>query len=300
MKTKEFLPFYLTDLDAVARHFEEKAAEGLMLKSFSNTCEYEPCEPKKLRFNVVLCPVKGSENEKINDGSRDFIGLCEEAGWRFVDHRGSVYVFCCENEDVPDIMTDEMERVEAVENAGKRNLLTTLLFGLLTGVQIYLYSNRAFDPGEDRVKSICFAGFFAVELILFVCTMILSRRNERRWREQAIKAIEAGEPIPPSDGNVLKKRKVTAVIFMAVLAAAILALLASAFISAPADTRCYLAALLVSCVPFVFALKAIAKRKRAGKRIVLPTIGAILGWVVLQIVLFAILGEIFHVFDAIE
>lgn len=75
MKTKEFLPFYLTDLDAVARHFEEKAAEGLMLKSFSNTSEYEPCEPKKLRFNVVLCPVKGSENEKINDGSRDFIGL---------------------------------------------------------------------------------------------------------------------------------------------------------------------------------------------------------------------------------
>lgn len=296
MKTKEFLPFYLSDLDAVARHFEEKAAEGLMLKSFSNTCEYEPCEPIKLRFNAVLCPVNGSDNVKINDDSRDFIGLCEEAGWRFVDHRGSVYVFCCRGGEIPDIMTDGMERVTAVENAEKRDLLTTFLVGMLAGIQILIYAQRAFYPGEDRVGNICMAAFFAVELILLVFVVILKRRNGRRWREKAIKAIEAGEPIPPSDGKVLIKRRVTAVLCMIVLAAAVLALLASAFISSSPEGRSFLAAMLTAAIPLAF-IPRLFRKKRSPAAKTFIIIGLVLGYLLLTFILVLIFGAAFGAFQ---
>ena len=297
---KEFLPFYLTDLDAVARHFEEKAAEGWMLKSFLNTCEYEPCEPKHVRFNVVQCPVKGSDNAKISEASREFIDLCEESGWRFIDHRGAVYAFCCENDDVPDIITDELQRVEAVEKAGRNNTLFTFLIGFLIGAQIYSYIRRAVDPGDDRMMSIGIALFFALMLILLFCGMYINRINERKWREKAIDAIEAGEPIPPSEGNVLKKRRITAVIFIVILIAAALGLLANALIFSNPAARCYLLSALAAAVPFALIFNKLIKRKKAGKRITIAFIGAIIGWIVLQLILFAILGSVFHAFDELE
>ena len=296
MKTKEFLPFYLSDLDAVARHFEEKAAEGLMLKSFSNTCEYEPCEPSKLRFNVVLCPVKDADSPNIKPEAREFIELCEDSGWKFIDHRGPAYAFFTADETIPNIITDGMERVTAVENAEKRDLPTTFLVGLFAGIQILIYAQRASYPGEDRVWSICMAAFFAVELILHVFVVILRRWNGRRWREKAIKAIEAGEPIPPSDGKVLIKRRVTAVIGMSVLAAAVLALLASAFISASPEARSFLAAMTIAAIPLAF-IPRLFKKKRSPAAKTFIIIGLVLGYLLLTFILVLIFGAAFGAFQ---
>lgn len=296
MKTKEFLPFYLSDLDAVARHFEEKAAEGLMLKSFSNTCEYEPCEPIKLRFNVVLCPAKDADSPQIKPEARDFIELCEDSGWKFIDHRGPAYAFFTADETIPNIITDGMERVTAVENAEKRDLPTAFLVGMLAGIQILINAQRAFYPGEDRVRSICMAAFFAVELILHVFVVILRRWNGRRWREKAIKAIEAGEPIPPSDGKVLIKRRVTAVIGMSVLAAAVLALLASAFISSSPEGRSFLAAMLTAAIPLAF-IPRLFKKKRSPAAKTFIIIGLVLGYLLLTFILVLLFGAAFGAFQ---
>ena len=296
---KEFLPFDYTDLDAVARHFEEKAEEGWMLKIFDNTVVYERCEPKELRFNVALCPIKGSENTNISKESQGFIDFCEETGWDFVDHRGGAYAFCTDDKSLPDIVTDERERIEAVRKAGSRRRLISSAFGGLTLSQLLIRVISAFTETDIQVKNaqIAIAIFFGAALILLAAGIYLSEKRVGRWIGEANAAIEEGWPIPESDENVLRQRKTFAIVAFALLASITLALLTYALFTISPDARCFMSAMLLAAIPLAFVPRIFRKkRSKAAKAAII--IALIIGYIFLMLVIFGILGEIFQVFPA--
>ena len=298
---KEFLPFYFSDLDAVARHFEKKAAEGWMLESFGNTCKYTAAEPKKLRFNVILCPIKGSDNTEINAEARGFIEFCGEAGWNFVDHRGAVYAFCSEDEQIPDIVTDGKEQIESVKRIGKRNLgMSVFLLGLNI-TQLVLRLINALTETDPIVKNlnIVLAIFFAAAVILLLTALAVERSGEKKWTENARAALEAGKPIPPSDENVLRSRKIVSLTMLFAVAAAALGLLAYALATVSPAARCFLISSLIAALPFA-ALPTILKEKRPKAVNAIIVIGFVLGCLLLALMLFAVLGSAFNAFEAVE
>ena len=296
---KEFLPFDYTDLDAVARHFEEKAKEGWMLKSFDNTVVYERCEPKELRFNVSLCPIKGSEDTNISKESQGFIDFCEETGWRFIDHRGGAYAFCTEDENLPDILTDERERVEAVRKAGSRRTFISFIFGGVALSQLLIRLISAMTETDTRLRNmqIAIAIFFGAAVLLLAAGIYISIKRTGKWLSEANAAIEEGRPIPASEDNVLRQRKVFAIAAFSVLGAITLALLAYALFTLSPDMRCFLSAMLLAAIPLAFVPRIFRKkRSKAAKAAII--IALIIGYIFLTLVIFGILGEIFQVFPA--
>lgn len=295
---KEFLPFYYSDLDAVARHLEMMAAKGWMLKSFDNTCEYEPCEPLIARFNVVLCPAKGADSTDIKPEAREFIELCEDSGWKFIDHRGPAYAFFTTDEMIPNIVTDESERIEAVRKAGGRiRSLSMANIGINTAQFLLRLMNALTEKDPvSRGLSIALTVFFGLGVILLAVGFITLLTSEKRWVDAANAAISAGRRIPRSDDGVLRRRRAYSVTFIATIAAATALLIAYAMRTMSPEGRSFLSAMLIAAIPLAF-IPRLFKKKRDPAAKTLIIIGLVLGYLLLTFILLLIMSAVFGVFQ---
>ena len=294
---KEYLPFYYSDLDAVARHLELMAAKGWMLKSFGNTCEYEPCEPLIARFNVVLCPAKDADSPNIKPEAREFIELCEDSGWKFIDHRGPAYAFFTADETIPNIVTDEAERIEAVRRAGGRSRFLSIANIGINALQFLLRLTDALTEKDpvSRGLSIALAAFFGIAVILLAVGLITSLTSEKRWVDAANAAISAGRPIPRSDDGVLRCRKAYSVTFIIAIAAATALLIAYAMRTMSPEGRSFLAAMLTAAIPLAF-IPRLFKKKRSPAAKTFIIIGLVLGYLLLTFILVLVFGAAFGAF----
>ncbi|MBR0136442.1 MAG: DUF2812 domain-containing protein [Clostridia bacterium] len=297
---KEFLPFYSSDTDAVAERFEQRAAEGWMLKSLGLFAEYALCEPKKLRFNAVLCPVKGSNSASIPLGGSEYITLCEEAGWSFVCHRQEVYVFCTEDDSAPDIETDIAQRMESVKAANKRLWLGSIPGFVLLVLNIIRRIGMNASNAADRAFShaVNYSSIFMIAALLVSLTA--NTIGVRKWLAVAGLAAKEGGRAPASLPGVLSRRKRIALIMLGALLFAVLGLLAYALLLCGPVVRSVVLALICS-----YALLALIFRKTIGKKhskakTVLLVILGMLFLAFTFLIFFIIFGLVFNVFEAAE
>ncbi|MBO4847834.1 MAG: DUF2812 domain-containing protein [Clostridia bacterium] len=288
---------------ALNKHFEEKAASGLILRSFGPTavCRYEECEPAKLRYNAVICPVSKSASPSISEEARGFIEFCEESGWNFVDHRNEVYVFCTEDASVPDIETDSRELIASVDRAASRSRFISLVLIGMSFANLCTSVLRFFGESPDlRPFSIGMVSGQAVLLLSALVILIWNVIRDRKWTAAMYSALDRGEPIPDPDPNVLKRRRLTALAGIILIAALLLGLITFALISSEPDIRCFIVSIMIAGV--VFALLAVKiKNVKVGKgKKALLYFLAFLAFIAIGLVLFGIFGSVFGVFEETE
>ncbi len=299
-KTREFLPHQFTDLEAVARHFEQKAAQGLMLVSMGGfACEYVECEPQSLRFEVVLCPAKGSDGSGINAACREFIDLCEEAGWRFIDHRGAEYAFCTADAGAAHIVTDGRERVEAVRTSGRRSRILQIPIALIMVLNCLSFFWQATEGESINIPWLAFCIFYAALVICYIAVLIRNAAEEGAWRKNALAAIERGEPIPAPQKGVLRRRKIVIIAFFCMLGALVLGLLAVSFGTMGAAGRSMLLSEAVLAAPLAILIRRLVLKKRAGGSIGWQTALLVVGSVISLFILFAVFGSLLHAFEIV-
>lgn len=103
--------FTYQDLTAMEEFLEAKQQEGLQLVDYtSSRMKFKKCEPSESRYS---CEIFLDRNRP--DFDKDFVEMCESGGWKYIctDNAG-LYIFKTDDENVPDIMTDDKMKLSMV------------------------------------------------------------------------------------------------------------------------------------------------------------------------------------------
>ena len=130
-KRKQML-LQLYDHTGFERKLEQMALKGLKLEKCGTFLgwKFRRIEPTALRYKVVYFPDASEFDPELMTKQREFIELCEQSGWEYIDSIGQMMVFCTAYPFATAIETDAMLQVETVHKAMKKSFLPGQ-FGLL-------------------------------------------------------------------------------------------------------------------------------------------------------------------------
>lgn len=107
--TRRFFHQY-NELDAVAEFLEKQAAEGWELTNITGSnYGFRRAEPRKVKINAEIVSAEADEQQK-----REFIELCDAAGWKHIYDGGVVQYFQHESPDAEPIHTDPEVKLKVV------------------------------------------------------------------------------------------------------------------------------------------------------------------------------------------
>lgn len=198
-----YLSYELTDLSALEEYFTEMAAKGWRLTSLESGQTFEACEPCTLRYSVQLLPTAESSDISINEKSRGYVDLCTDAGWKLVCFEGKLFVFVTDDPDVPDIVTDSQEKIDAVRKEVKRRFLSPLTISALICfagiifrmIDCWIHWDAETGFGSSTLE---FTILFAVLVLYIHVTLffMIKQVHAIRWVHHAERALAKGERIP--------------------------------------------------------------------------------------------------------
>ena len=116
-RTSKTFTTSVTDLDSIQEFLEEMALNGWILKSVSRTTYYfEKCESKKVRYYIDFFNVEGNKNNPRYSyhGRKEYIQLCEEAGWNYVTNGNGLLFFYTEDMKLAPIREDGEEKFKGI------------------------------------------------------------------------------------------------------------------------------------------------------------------------------------------
>lgn len=91
----EYLSFNLYNFQSLNLYFEKKALEGWKVhRIYGRHIIYKKIEPQKLYYNVDLFPVSQISKYIFNQKAKEYLEICKESGWQFIDMSGYYYIFC--------------------------------------------------------------------------------------------------------------------------------------------------------------------------------------------------------------
>lgn len=202
-KRREFIMIRYSDLTAICEHFEKREAEGWRLVSLRLLAEYRRCEPQKVRYSAELLETARIIGNEIPEKSRDYIDMCEQAGWSFVSNNGPLHIFRTETEDAPEIVSDPVEKLRSVKKATIRiGFILCILIAYLC-VQAIFMTLLAESPAimATRYPNAMFVtgSIFAIGYSLIYVLEFLF------WYSGAKRAVAEGLPIPFNDLRAMKR-----------------------------------------------------------------------------------------------
>lgn len=214
---KRITVFDSTDLTAAEEYFTKMAESGWMLNKLGPVSEFTRCEPQKLRFSVqILYFERGTDYEKTVKG---YTELCGEAGWRSVSSYAGMHVFVTGRDDVPEIVTDPLERIKAVTKQSRAGviLLWILLLLFIAGAAQFILSiaeGKSFASllALEFPLALCFAA-----LLLFAVTKTASFL---KWRRAARRSAASNMPIRYYSLRVMRLRRALIYVGFGLMAAA--------------------------------------------------------------------------------
>jgi hypothetical protein len=149
--------FWVWNLEEEKAFLEEKAKEGLILKSvYLGGYVFEESEPKDLIYQMDF---KGFDQKMSEE---EYLQLYEDAGWNLAGKLGSWYYFSQESSENGNLLIFN-------DNASKASVYKRILaFLLLTGFPLY-YQMLFFFPNlaSERLAFPSFYFFFRIVLFLF-------------------------------------------------------------------------------------------------------------------------------------
>lgn len=294
---KEFFPFDYTDLTALEEMLARRASEGWMITSLRGMLTYERRTPRQMRFNADILPMADKNTNIINEESRKYIDFCEDTGWHFIGNRGVVYVFCTEDPSLPDVTTDDEEKVRLIKKTCKRNngLVWFSAVTLLLNLGMLLFDILSLSGKSNAPKCIlaCLACVcFGVVLIM----AILKTVGLKKWIKTADEALAEGRPIPYNSIETLEKRRRWLILFMIFL---LLIMLIPLWLAASSGSKSALIgaafALVIGLSTGLFAVYISRKELSVGKQvlfILLFMIGVGIAAVLLTVIIGTLIGEL--------
>lgn len=122
---RKFLMMQIYDHTSIRKRLEKLAEEGWKLEKIGGTGGYKfrRIQPRNLRYSVVYFPNASEFDAELIAGQNEFIELCEQSGWEYIDSMGQMMVFCSEQTNPIPIETDAMLQVETVHKAMKKSFL---------------------------------------------------------------------------------------------------------------------------------------------------------------------------------
>jgi len=236
-----------SDLSALCERLEKMEAEGWRLESLHLLAEYRRCEPRKVRYSAELLDTAHIIGNAIPPKSREYIDLCEQAGWSLVSHYGPLHIFRTEDIDAPEIVSDPVEKLHAIKRASLRMYLTMWLLILLPLLNLMVFS-RLSSPAvlatQYYILFIAISGIFGIAIAtIYTVDFVI-------WYSKASRAVRAGLPIPYNDMKAVHRATVRdRILIIAVLATPLLLSLPGAVNGEFAQLR---SSLLIAAWGFVF------------------------------------------------
>lgn len=192
-KRKQML-LQLYDHTGFERKLERMALKGLKLEKCGTFLgwKFRRIEPTALRYKVVYFPDASEFDPELMTKQREFIELCEQSGWEYIDSMGQMMVFCTAYPFATAIETDAMLQVETVHKAMKKSFLPGQ-FGLLAVaiLQLMIFGYRMirepvmlFLQDALLVSLACYVLIF-VMCVHHICSYFL-------WRRRALSAASDG------------------------------------------------------------------------------------------------------------
>lgn len=195
---REVLLFYsYYDRTGLARHMEQRAAQGWMLERFGKqSVVYRRTEPKQLRFAVTYFPAASQFDPHPSEQQEGFWDLCAAAGWQLAASSAQMQIFYTESPDPVPLETDPAVELDTLHRAMKRSFLGPYWALLvLCLMQLVLLGYQTIQSPIDTLSSATrlVSGVSFLPLLLLVGAELV---RYHRWRHRARQAVEAGSPLP--------------------------------------------------------------------------------------------------------
>lgn len=122
---RKFLQMQIYDHTEIKKRLENMAEKGWKLEKIGGLGAYKfrRIEPAKLHYAVVYFPDASEFDPEPGTRQREFIELCEQSGWEYIDSTAQMLVFCTAQVDPLPIETDAMMQVEIIHEAMKKSFL---------------------------------------------------------------------------------------------------------------------------------------------------------------------------------
>ena len=112
-KRKQML-LQLYDHTGFERKLEQMARKGWKLEQCGTFLgwKFRRIEPTELRYKVVYFPDASEFDPKPGDKQAEFMELCDQSGWEYIDHTAQMLIFCTPYPYATPIETHAMMQVE--------------------------------------------------------------------------------------------------------------------------------------------------------------------------------------------
>lgn len=183
---KKLMTFRYTDLKAVCEYLEEMAAKGWELKSMRTFMEFRKAEPRKVRYSAELLETASVYGNFVSDDSREYIDMCEQAGWEFVCNTGKMYIFRMEDENAIEIVSDNEEKLKDIKRGTlKTYFLSWFVLPVIILLDIALNVFSIGSPVEASYLRI-FGMMLCLLVVIISIIQIISffygiKRRKKQW-----------------------------------------------------------------------------------------------------------------------
>ncbi len=205
-KRKQML-LQLYDHTGFERKLEEMARKGWRLEKCGTFLgwRFRKIEPTELRYKVVYFPDASEFDPAPGDRQAEFIELCAQSGWEYIDHAAQMLIFCTHRADAIDIETDAMMQVETVHKAMKKNFLPGQIGLLVLAVlQLLLLGYRLkTELTSVLTTDALLVSFVAYTLMGLMCAYHLV--SYFLWRRKALAAAADGAFVETRGSNWFEK-----------------------------------------------------------------------------------------------
>lgn len=218
-KIKRLTLFDSCDLTAAEEYFAKMAEEGWMINKYSLFSEFVRCEPRSLRFSVqLILPEK--QSPEYSEKVRGYTELCEQAGWKLAASKGGMFIFASEDPDIPEVVTDPEERIEAATRQSRIGLFV-IWFVVLASIFPVLGLIGNLAGGVGIASQLSYE--IPISMVWIACLIMAVTKTAlfTKWRRDAKRASSEGSTIKYYDTADLKRRRIVYCIFFILLAASI-------------------------------------------------------------------------------
>ena len=194
-----YLNYLAPDAKALEAALNHRAAAGWALQwLFGGLAFFQRTERADLRYCVELRPRK-KDPDDLDESDRDYLDLCEDAGWELVDQTAVFRIFASKSGTDPlPLQTDSTLDYEEHWKAALREARWNALgFPLLLAIQLLL--RQFFPKGMFHWWEIFLSTGSMVLLFLLAAALIWELGYFAflgRFRRRCRRAAEAGEDLP--------------------------------------------------------------------------------------------------------
>ena len=203
---REHLYFSFYDHAGIARHLEQMAQKGWMLRRIrtNGAWIYRRIEPQTLHFAVTYFPRASDFHAQPGDDQQEFLDLCAAAGWSFVAQTFQMQIFCNAAQDPVPLETDPAVQVENVHQAMWANYLpgNLIVVGVLGFALLFLVGSRLEASLIHALSSTHFLLLLAAALLLLFYEGGEILRYYF-WRRKALRVAEEEGRFHPLRGGRL-------------------------------------------------------------------------------------------------